>query len=68
MKRLVLAVLAVVLSAAMAFGAVQDFGAFTLDIPAGWTASAEGSMALVSKADNSGNFSLTIDDAQGTFS
>ena len=65
MKRLVLAAIVVVFAAAMAFGEVKDFGAYTLDIPEGWTASAEGSMALISKADNTGNFSLTIDRAEG---
>ncbi len=37
MKRFAVAVAFVVLSAMAAFGAVQDFGEFTLDIPKGWT-------------------------------
>ncbi|MBQ7221684.1 MAG: hypothetical protein IJS28_11980 [Synergistaceae bacterium] len=65
MKRLAVAAVLAVLSAAMAFGAVQDFGKFTLDVPEGWTASSEGSMALISKPDNTGNFSVTIDDSEG---
>lgn len=38
MKRFVLAVFITVLTAVSAFGAVQDFGKFTLDIPKGWRA------------------------------
>ena len=38
MKRFVLSALAVALAASCAFGAVKDFGEFTLDIPQGWTA------------------------------
>lgn len=38
MKRFTLAVIITVLTAACAFGAVKDFGKFTLDIPEGWTA------------------------------
>ena len=38
MKRFVLAVIIAALTASCAFGAVKDFGKFTLDIPEGWTA------------------------------
>jgi hypothetical protein len=65
MKRLaVLSVTAVLFTAACAFGAVQDFGKFTLDIPAGWTARQQGPTAIVQKGENVG-FTLTIDATQG---
>ena len=48
MKRLAVAVIAVVLSAAVAFGAAQDFGAFVIDVPDGWTASVDGTTGIIS--------------------
>ena len=65
MKRLVLAVLAVVLSAAMAFGAVQDFGKFTLNVASGWTAKTEGPSAIITKDDNTAALTITVDSANG---
>ena len=65
MKRLAVAVIAVVLSAAVAFGAAQDFGAFVIDVPDGWTASVDGTTGIISKADNSGNMSITVDSTDG---
>ena len=38
MKHFVLSAIVVALTASCAFGAVQNFGEFTLDIPQGWTA------------------------------
>ena len=35
---ILLAVLAAVMTAGISFGAIRDFGAFSLDIPKGWTA------------------------------
>ncbi len=61
MKRLAVAVMLVILSAVMAFGAVQDFGKFSLDVPEGWTASQEGSVVLLNKNDNTAAMSITID-------
>ena len=66
MKRLfVLSVLAVLFTAACAFGAVQDFGKFTLDIPEGWTANQDGSTVAVTKNDNTAAMSMTLDSAGG---
>ena len=65
MKRLAMAVIAVVLSAAVAFGAAQDFGAFVIDVPDGWTASVNGPTGIISKADNTGNMSITVADTEG---
>ena len=66
MKRsAVLSVMAVLLTAACAFGAVQDFGKFTLDIPEGWSASQDGETVAVTKADNSAAMSITFDSAEG---
>ena len=66
MKRLfVLSVLAVLFAASCAFGAVQDFGRFTLDIPEGWTAKQDGSTVAVTKNDNTAAMSVTFDSAGG---
>ena len=56
---------AVALSSAAAFAAPQDFGAFAVDVPAGWTAEQDGTTGILSKADNSGNISITIDSSDG---
>lgn len=65
MKRFAVAAVLVVLAAAAAFGAAQDFGAFIVDVPDGWTPSVNGTTGIISKADNSGNISITIDATQG---
>ena len=66
MKRLaVLSVMAVLFSAACAFGAVQDFGKFTLDIPEGWTATQDGSTVGIVKDDSTASMSITIDSTEG---
>jgi hypothetical protein len=50
MKRLaVLSVLAVLLSAVSAFGAVKDFGKFTVNVPKGWRTEKEGSRVTLTK-------------------
>lgn len=50
MKRLaVLSVLAVLFSAVCAFGAVKDFGKFTVNVPKGWRAEKEGSRVTLMK-------------------
>lgn len=64
MKRTVIfaAILALVLaSSAMAY----DFGAFTMDVPAGWTASVDDSTGIVVKNDKTASFSITITPAEG---
>lgn len=68
MKRsALLAVLAVVLSAACAFGGVQDFGKFTLDIPKGWIATRKdwaekelGMTVKITKKDKSSSMSVSF--------
>ena len=65
MKRFAVAVIAVMLSAAMAFGAVQDFGKFTVDVAAGWTAAQTGPAVVITKDDKSASMSITVDSAQG---
>ena len=64
MKRTIVlaAVLALVLSAA-AFA--QDFGAFTMDVAAGWTATQDGPTVGVTKNDNTASMSITIMPAEG---
>lgn len=50
MKRLaVLSVLAVLFSAISAFGAVKDFGKFTVNVPKGWRTEKEGSKVTLMK-------------------
>ena len=58
------AVLVLVFSLA-AFGAVQDFGAFTLNVPDGWTAQQHDGTAVVTKNDNSAQISVAIMETQG---
>ncbi|MBQ7221685.1 MAG: hypothetical protein IJS28_11985 [Synergistaceae bacterium] len=65
MKRLAVAALVVALSAVAAFGAVQDFGKFTLDIADGWTATQTGPAVVITKDDKTASMSITIDSAQG---
>ena len=65
MKRLAAAAVVVVISAAMAFGAVQDFGAFTIDVPAGWTAERDGETVAFTKNDNTASMSITYDTTDG---
>ena len=65
MKRIVLAAAVAALFAAAAFGAVQDFGKFTLDIADGWTATQTGPAVVITKDDKTASMSITIDSAQG---
>ena len=66
MKRLaVLAAVVAVFSAAMAFGAVQDFGKFTVDVPAGWTATPDGETVGIVKNDNTASISISYDSLDG---
>lgn len=66
MKRTVIfaALLGLVLSSA-AFGEVQDFGAFTIDVPAGWTAAKDGETVGITKDDHSAAVSITYDSTDG---
>lgn len=67
MKRLVvLAVVLAVFSAAMAFAGVQDFGKFTIDVPAEWTATQDGETVGIVKNDNSASMSITYDSLDGS--
>ena len=66
MKRsLALAAVLVLAVSAVAFGAVQDFGKFTVDVASGWTASQNGPTAIITKNDNTAQLSITVDAAQG---
>ena len=66
MKRLALSALVLALTAACAFGGVQDFGRFTIDVPAGWTATQDDSTVGIVKNDNTASLSITIDSTEGT--
>ena len=65
MKRLSVAVLFVALFAAVAFAEVKDFGAFRVDIPAGWTAEQDGETVGIVKDDNSAAISISYDSTDG---
>ena len=70
MKRLaVLAAVTAIFSAVMAFGAVQDFGKFTADVPDGWTAKQDVNGVFISKNGTEGKdlvaVSLNSDSANG---
>ena len=56
---------AVILAAAAAFAGVQDFGKFTVDVPAGWTATPDGETVGIVKNDNSAAVSITYDSLDG---
>ncbi|MBQ6772813.1 MAG: hypothetical protein IJP48_02000 [Synergistaceae bacterium] len=66
MKRLftLSAVLVLALSFA-AFGAVQDFGRFTLDVPEGWTGTFQAPSAIITKNDNTAQLVVTISGTEG---
>ena len=49
MKRLAVAAVLVILSAMAAFGAVRDFGIFTVNVPKGWKVDHEGSRVTLMK-------------------
>ena len=53
MKRLASAAVLVILSSMAAFGAVQDFGEYTLDIPDGWTVKIDGDTVNITNDDKS---------------
>ena len=63
MKRFAL-VFALVLVLAISAGA-EDFGKFTADVPAGWTATQNGPTTIFTKNDNTSNLSITVDETGG---
>ncbi len=65
MKRLLIALTLVAVFATASFSAVKDFGAFTVDVPDGWTASQEGPTAIIVKNDNTASLTITVDSTQG---
>ena len=65
MKRLSIAVLLVALFAAVSFAAVQDFGKFKIDVPAGWTATQDGETVGIVKDDNTAAISITYGNTDG---
>ena len=64
MKRFLLTVL-LVFVAACAFAGVQDFGKFTIDVPAGWTATPDGETVGFVKNDETASMSITVDTTDG---
>ena len=66
MKRLFTAAALVALFAAAAFAGVQDFGKFTVDVPEGWTATADGETVGIVKNDNTASASITVSETEGS--
>ncbi len=65
MKRLLTVTALIALFASAAFAATQDFGAFTVDVLDGWTATQEGPTAVIVKNDNTASLSITLADTEG---
>lgn len=65
MKRLLTALTVVAVFAASSFAGVQDFGAFTINVPEGWTATKDGATVGIVKNDNTASASITVDSADG---
>ena len=61
----VFALLAIVFSAGAAFGFVQKFDKFSVDVPEGWTANQDGPTVLLIKMDNTASMSITVADTEG---
>ena len=60
-----LVVFAAVLTAASAFGFVQKFDRFSVDVPEGWGANQEGPTVVIIKNDHTASMSITIGDPEG---
>ncbi len=65
MKRLLVVMALVALLASVAFASTHDFGAFTVDVLDGWTASQEGPTAVIIKNDNTASLSITFTETEG---
>ncbi len=64
MRRVIILAMMLLVSSA-AFGEVQEFRNFSLDVPEGWTAEEAGAVVTVSANDRSGSLSITYDDLHG---
>lgn len=56
-----IAVALVVMAASVAFGAVQEFTNFTMDIPDGWTAKEDGPTVGIIKDDQTASLAVSVD-------
>lgn len=65
MKRLIIALTLVALFVAVSFAEVQDFGAYTVDVPEGWKAMQEENTVGIIKDDNSAAVSITYGATEG---
>ncbi|MBQ7594993.1 MAG: hypothetical protein IJU48_11680 [Synergistaceae bacterium] len=65
MKRSLLVLALVVFAATAAFAEVKDFGPYTIDVPAGWTAEQDGETVGFVKNDNSASMSISYDTTDG---
>ena len=63
MKRFAL-VFALVLVLAVSASAM-DFGKFTAEVPAGWSATKDGPTAIFTKEDNTASLSITVEETGG---
>lgn len=65
MKRLVFAAMAVMMLSSSAFGEVQDFGAFTVNVPDGWAVRQESSTVLLNNKEKTAAMTITSESANG---
>ncbi len=65
MKRLALAAILILAFSFSAFGAVQDFGRFTLNVLDGWTAQHQEPNVVVTKNDNMAQLVITVASTGG---
>ncbi|MBQ3446381.1 MAG: hypothetical protein IJG37_01900 [Synergistaceae bacterium] len=65
MKRSMLLAMLAVFAASAALAGVQDFGKFTVDVPAGWTGTFQNPTAVITKNDNTAALTITIAPTEG---
>ncbi len=65
MKKLSLALVFALLISVSAFAGVQEFGSLVIDVPAGWTATQDGTTVGIVKNDSSASMSVTLETNEG---
>lgn len=65
MKKVLVALMMVLGLAFTASAAVKDFGAFSADVPDGWTANKDGSVVAFIAPNNAAAMSIAVDKADG---
>lgn len=65
MKRILALVAVLVFVATAAFGAVQDFSKFSLDVPAGWSASEQDDTVTLIADDKTASMTISVASTEG---